>query len=66
MAIHKTVYRHCPRCDTNADFKIVMRYDDYEGVVPCFKCSKCKVEIPSYNFEHFIITGQGPYGVISK
>ena len=63
MAIHKTLARHCPRCDADRDFDIVMRYVDYNGVIPCFRCPSCNVEVPVYSFNEFLATGKIVIGV---
>ena len=63
MSIHKTIHAHCPRCDKDTDFEIVMRYVDYNGVIPCFRCPKCNVEVPSYSFNQFLSTGKVVIGV---
>ena len=57
-SIHKTVKRKCPRCNEEVDFEINMRYVDYNGIVPCLQCPKCKVECPYSSFDKFISTGK--------
>lgn len=58
MSIHKTISKHCPRCDTDVEFEIVMRYVDYNGIIPCLRCPNCGVECPAYSFDSFISTGR--------
>lgn len=57
-AIHKTRRERCPRCNEDVDFEINMRYIDYNGIVPCYQCPKCKVESPASSFREFLFTGK--------
>ena len=57
-SIHKYRRAHCPRCDKDSDFEIVMRYVDYNGIIPCLRCSSCNTECPAYSFDRFIETGK--------
>ena len=63
MAIHKYIHEHCPRCDRDVDFEIVMRYVDYNGIIPCLRCPSCNVECPDYSFNNFLSTGKISIGV---
>lgn len=58
MAIHKTRKEKCPRCNEIVDFEINLRYVDYNGITPCYRCPKCNVECPEYSFKRFIATGK--------
>ncbi len=58
MAIHKYISAHCPKCDKDVDFEIVIRYVDYNGIIPCLRCPSCDVECPSYSFDTFTSTGR--------
>jgi len=57
-SIHKTISAHCPKCDTDVEFEINMRYVDYNGIIPCLRCPKCNTECPAYSFDRFLETGQ--------
>ena len=63
MAIHKSIRRCCPKCNKEVDFQIVMRYVDYNGIIPCLRCPSCNTECPAYSFEQFISTGRVIIGV---
>ena len=63
MSIHKTISAHCPKCDKDVDFEIVMRFVDYNGIIPCLRCPSCNVECPSYSFSGFLATGKVIIGV---
>ena len=56
--IHKTIDAKCPKCNKEVGFEIVMRYVDYNGIVPCLRCPSCNVEVPHTSFDTFISTGK--------
>ena len=56
--IRSTFSAHCPRCDKDVDFEINLRYVEYNGCIPCFKCPSCGVECPEYSFGRFLSDGK--------
>lgn len=63
MAIHKYIRIHCPRCDKDTEFEPVLRYVDYNGIIPCWRCTTCNTVCPEYSFNKFISTGEITIGL---